>query len=59
MVYIIPNLLVLHFGEKFMKIRTKIADTDENLHKNVFIHILMQNFMSFFLKSRQLRQLIS
>ena len=25
MVYIIPNFLVLHFGEKFMKIQTKIA----------------------------------
>ena len=28
MVYIIPNFLVLHFGENFMKIWTKIADTD-------------------------------
>ena len=25
MMYIIPNFLVLHFGENFMKIRTKIA----------------------------------
>ena len=25
MVYIIPNFLVLHFGENFMKIRTKIT----------------------------------
>ena len=37
MVYIIPNFLVLHFGESFMKIRTKIAKLQihENLHKNV------------------------
>ena len=36
-VYIIPNFLVLHFGENFMKIRTKIAKLQmhENLHKNV------------------------
>ena len=35
MVYIIPNFLVLHFGENFMKIRTKIAKLQmhENLHK--------------------------
>ena len=37
MVYIIPNFLVLHYGENFMKIRTKIAKLQmhENLHKNV------------------------
>ena len=34
MVIIIPNFLVLHFGENFMKIRTKIAKLQmhENLH---------------------------
>ena len=37
MVYIIPNFLVLHFGENFMKMRTKIAKLkmDENLYKSV------------------------
>ena len=37
MVYIIPNILVLHFGENFMKIRSKIPKLQmhENLHKNV------------------------
>ena len=37
MVYIIPNFLVLHFGENFMKIQTKIVKLQmhENLHKNV------------------------
>ena len=34
MVYIIPNFLVLHFGENFMKIQTKIAKLrmHESLH---------------------------
>ena len=27
-VYIIPDFLVLHFGENFMKIQTKVAETD-------------------------------
>ena len=37
MVYIIPNFIVLLFGENFMKIKTKIAMLwkHENLHKNV------------------------
>ena len=37
MVYLIPNFLVLHFGENFMKIRTKIPNLQmqENLHKNL------------------------
>ena len=37
MLYIIPNFLVLHFGEKFMKITTKITKLQmhESLHKNV------------------------
>ena len=36
-VFIIPNFLVLHFGENFIKIRTKIAKLQihEILHKNV------------------------
>ena len=54
MVYIIPNFLVLHFGENIMKIWTTIAkfQMHENLHKNVneniFIHIFVQFFMSFY-----------
>ena len=34
-VYIIPNFLALHFGENFMKIRTKIQKLKlhENLHE--------------------------
>ena len=44
MVYIILNFLVLHFGENFMKIWTKIPKLQiyENLHKNVNenLHIL-------------------
>ena len=48
MVYIIPNFLVLHFGENFMKIPTNLAKLQmhENLH--VLIHIFMQVFMSFY-----------
>ena len=44
MVDIIPNFLVLHFGEHFMKIRTKIANFQmhKTLHKNV-----NQNMFSF------------
>ena len=47
MVYIIPKFLVLHFGENFMKIQTKIAKLQmhENLHKNVNENIFMQIFM--------------
>ena len=52
MVFIVPNFLVIHFGEKFTKIWTKIVKLQihEKLHKNVnenFIHIFMQIFMSF------------
>ena len=49
MVYIIPNFLVLHFGENFMKIQTKIAKLQmhENLHKNVNENI---NFEDQYLK---------
>ena len=37
MVFIISNFLILHFGENFMKIPTKMAKLQmhENLHKNV------------------------
>ena len=44
MVYIIPNFLLLHFGENFMKIGTKVAKIQmhENLHKNV-----NENFYAF------------
>ena len=44
----IPNFLVLHLGENFMKILTKIAKLPlrENFH--VFIHIFMQIFMRFY-----------
>ena len=35
MMYVVPNFLLLHFGENFMKIQTKIAKLQmhENLHK--------------------------
>ena len=36
MVYIIPNFLILHFGENFMKIRTKIAKLQ--MHENSVPH---------------------
>ena len=51
MVYIIPNFLVLHFGENFMKIRTKIAKLQmpENLYKNVNENIA--NFHEFLRKA--------
>ena len=64
MVYIIRNLLVLHFGENCMKIRTEIAKLQihENLHKNVnenlvFFYIFIQIFFTFY--EEQLKQLIS
>ena len=34
MVYIIPKFLVLHFGENFMEIRTKIAKLQ--MHKKSY-----------------------
>ena len=44
MACIIPDFLVLHFGENFMKLRSKIPKLQmhEKLHENVnvFIHIL-------------------
>ena len=59
MVYIIPNFLVLLFGEKFlhfgehsMKIRTKIANLQmhENLHKNVNKNMFSFTFLCKFLQ---------
>ena len=54
MVYINQNVLVLHFGENFTKIPTKIAklQMNENLHKNVNENMFsftffVQIFMSF------------
>ena len=51
MVYIIPNFLVLYFGENFMKIRTKISKLQmhENLHKNVNENMFSFTFYAFFL----------
>ena len=45
-VYIIPNFLVLHFGENFMKIRTKIPQLwlHEKLHKTVNENTFLCNF---------------
>ena len=55
MVYIIPNCLILLFGDDCMKIWTKIAKLQmhENVlkkweWKHVFIHIFMQIFMSLY-----------
>ena len=45
MVYIIPNYLVLHFGENFMKIRRKIAKLQ--MHGNLH-SFSIQIFMSFY-----------
>ena len=44
MVYIIPNVLVLHFGEKFMKNWTKIAKSQ--MHENLNKH-MNENMFSF------------
>ena len=43
MVDIIPNFLVLHFGENFMEIRTKIPKLQmhEILHKNMNENIIL------------------
>ena len=50
MVYIISNYLVLHFGENFMKIRTKILKLQmhENLHKNVNKTCFRSHFYAIF-----------
>ena len=53
MVYIIPNFLVLHFGENFMKIQSKISKLQmhENLHEHVnenrFSFTFLCNFHEF------------
>ena len=51
MVYIVPNFLVLHFCENFMKIRTKIPKLQihENLHKNVNENMFSFTFYAIFL----------
>ena len=43
-------VLVLHFGEKFMKIQTKIAklQTNENLNKNVNENMFSSHFYANF-----------
>ena len=58
MMYIFPNFLVLHFGEDFMKIQTKIAKLlmHENLHKFVNVHIFVQIFMRYY-EGRNILQL--
>ena len=50
MLYIIPNFLVLHFGENVMKIGTKIAQLQihENLHKNVNENMFSFTFLCKF-----------
>ena len=50
MAYIILNFLVLHFGENFMKIRTKVAmlQMHENLHKNVNENMFSFTFLCKF-----------
>ena len=51
MVYIIPNLSILHFGENFVKIKKKKnpkLQMHEKLHKNVNENIFMYFFMSFY-----------
>ena len=51
MVYIIPHFfLVLHFGENFLKIRTKIAKIQihENLHKNLNENMFSFTFLCIF-----------
>ena len=50
MVYINTNFLVLHFGENFMKIITKIAKLQmhENLHKNVNENMFSFTFLCKF-----------
>ena len=66
MVYIIPNFLVIHFAENFMKIRSEIAKLQihENLHKNVnenmFSFTFYANFHEFnegSIKAKNLLQL--
>ena len=50
MVYIIPKLLALHFGENFMKIRSKIPKLQmhEKLHKKVNENMFSFTFLCNF-----------
>ena len=50
MVYIIPNFLVLYFGENFMKIQSKIPKLQmhEKLHKNVNENMFHSHFYAIF-----------
>ena len=50
MVYIIPDFLILHFIENFMKMWTKIAKLQlhENLHKNVNENMFSFTFLCKF-----------
>ena len=52
MVYIILNFLVLHFGENFIEIGTKIAKLQmhENFHKNVNENMFHSHFCGNFHK---------
>ena len=47
MVYIIPNFLVLHFGENFMKSQSKIAKLQlhERVHKNTTKNMFSFTFL--------------
>ena len=49
--YIIPDFLVIHFGEKFMKIRSKIPKLQmhEKLHKNVNENMFSFTFYAIFM----------
>ena len=65
MVYIIPDLLVIHFAENFMKIQTKIAKLQmhEILHKNVnenkFSFTFLYIFLSFYEATNMLQRYTS
>ena len=50
MVCVIPNFIVIHFGENFMKIRSKIPklQTHENFHKNVNENMFSFTFLCNF-----------
>ena len=58
MVFIIPNILVLHFGEILKKIRTRIPNLQmhENLHKNVNENIFYE-FLCWAIKATNMLQL--
>ena len=62
MVFIIPNFLVLHFGENFMKIRLKIPKLQmheklqKNVNENMFSFIFFMQFFMYFYGG-QLKQL--